>query len=218
MPAQPGFWLQPVHTYVESLRPAAVPAHPLMPVLVLYAHPNAPPSRVNAALARAARSVPGVVVHDLYEAYPHFFVDAAHEQRLVEAHDAIVFQHPMFWYGVPALLKQWLDATLTSGWAYGDGATATVGKAWVHAVTTAGSERSYSGRVDPAEDPTGRANYFSLDDYMKPFLQSARLCGMRWNAPFAVHSAETLDDAALDAACARYRAFLRALAGDGPGR
>jgi glutathione-regulated potassium-efflux system ancillary protein KefG len=184
-----------------------------MPVLVVHAHPDQPASRVNAALLEAARTVPGVTVHPLYDAYPHFFVDAAHEQRLVESHDAVVFQHPLYWYSVPPLLKQWFDTVLQHGWAYGREAKATLGKTWTHALTMAGTARSYSGTVDPAEDPTGRANHFGLDDYVKPWLQSARLCGMRWRAPFIVHSAEKLDARGLDDACDRYRTFLAGLAG-----
>lgn len=183
-----------------------------MPLLLVHAHPNTPPSRVNAALLAAARTVPGVTPHELYDVYPHFFVDARREQALVEAHDAVVFQHPLYWYSVPPLLKQWFDVVLEEGWAYGHGATATVGKAWAHALTTAGSAASYARTLDPAEEPTGRANVYALDDYVKPWHQSARLCGMRWQAPFVVHSAEAFDDAALDAACSRYRDWLAALA------
>lgn len=39
-------------------------------------------------------------------------------------YDAVVFQHPMYWYSVPPLLKQWFDTTLAEGWAYGSGASA----------------------------------------------------------------------------------------------
>ena len=62
--------------------------------------------------------------------------------------------------------------------------------------------------MDPADDPTGRANHFGLQDYVKPWLQSARLCGMRWHAPFTVHAAERIDDAGLARACDRYAAYL----------
>jgi len=186
-----------------------------MSVLLLHAHPNAPPSRVNSALLAAARGVDGVTVHDLYEAYPHFFIDVKREQQWVEAHATLVFQHPMYWYSVPPLLKQWFDAVLEEGWAYGRGSSATVGKGWAHAITTAGSAQSYGGEVDPADDPTGRLNYFPLTDYVKPWLQSARLCGMRWHAPFTVHGTGGLDAPALQAACERYRAWLGALVADG---
>jgi glutathione-regulated potassium-efflux system ancillary protein KefG len=185
-----------------------------MSVLLLLAHPGTPPSRVNAALADAARTVPGVTVHDLYDAYPHFFVDARREQAGVEAHAAVVFQHPLYWYAAPPLLKQWWDTVLEEGWAYGRGATATVGKTWAHAISTAGSERSYATAVDPSDDPDGRANVFPLADYLKPWRQSARLCGMRWRAPFVVHDAERIDATALDAVGARYRDWLAALAAE----
>lgn len=183
-----------------------------MSILLLYAHPDAPPSRVNAALLAAARTVPGVTVHTLYDTYPHFFVNPAREQALVEAHRAVVFQHPIYWYSVPPLLKQWFDTVLEEGWAYGHGATATLGKTWAHALTTAGSAESYAASRDPDDDPDGRANVYGLEDYVKPWRQSARLCGMRWQPPFTVHSAEAIDDAGLDAACGRYRDWLAALA------
>lgn len=188
-----------------------------MSVLVLLAHPNVPPSRCNAALARAAATVEGVDVHDLYDAYPHFLIDAAREQATVAAHRTLVFQHPLYWYSVPPLLKQWYDTVLTRGWAYGHGADALAGKAWAHAITSAGSASTYAGDAAPEDDPSGRASRFPLSDYLKPFLQSARLCGMRWADPFTVHSAERLADAELDAACARYADWLRALAADPPG-
>ncbi len=181
-----------------------------MSVLLVLAHPGTPPSRVNAALAAAARGVPGVTPHDLYDAYPHFFVDARREQARVDAHAAVVFQHPMYWYAAPPLLKQWWDTVLEEGWAYGHGATATAGKTWAHAISTAGSARAYGGGLDPSDDPSGRANPYPLDDYLKPWRQSARLCGMRWAAPFVVHDAERIDDAALDDHCARYRDWLAA--------
>ena len=39
---------------------------------------------------------------------------------------------------------------------------------------------------------------------------------MTWHPPFVVYDAERLDDARLDEACARYGAFLAALAGARP--
>ena len=74
-------------------------------ILILFAHPALQKSRVNALLAAAARPVPGVTFHDLYEAYPDFDIDVAREQKLLLDHDVIVFQHPFYWYSCPALLK-----------------------------------------------------------------------------------------------------------------
>lgn len=45
--------------------------------------------------------------------------DVLEEQRKVAAADLLVFQFPLWWYGVPAILKGWFDRVLTNGFAYG---------------------------------------------------------------------------------------------------
>jgi len=91
-------------------------------VLVLFAHPALEKSRVNRRLAAAVADLPGVTLHDLYEAYPDFDVDVKREQDLLVAHDVLVVQHPFYWYSTPALVKQWEDLVLEHGWAYGTAA------------------------------------------------------------------------------------------------
>lgn len=55
--------------------------------------------------------------------------DVRREQERVERADALVFVHPVYWWGMPALMKGWFDRVLTFGWAFGtDGATALAGR------------------------------------------------------------------------------------------
>ena len=75
-------------------------------VLVLFAHPALEKSRVNRHLLRAIEGLPDVTVHDLYEEYPDFQIDAEREQELLRTHDVIVLQHPFYWYSAPALVKE----------------------------------------------------------------------------------------------------------------
>ncbi|MFT5474115.1 MAG: glutathione-regulated potassium-efflux system ancillary protein KefG [Candidatus Promineifilaceae bacterium] len=63
-------------------------------ILILFAHPMPHKSRVNRRLIKAARRLDGVTVHDLYECYPEFDMDVAHEQALLQAHDIIILHHP----------------------------------------------------------------------------------------------------------------------------
>lgn len=172
-------------------------------VLVLFAHPALEKSRVNRPLAAAARAVDGVSFHDLYEAYPDFDVDVAAEQRLLLAHDLVVFQHPLFWYQPPALVKQWLDLVLEHGWAYGSGGSALRGKRWLHALTTGGREQAYAHEG---------FNRFTIGELLAPLEQTARLCGMEFLPPFVVHGTHRLDAAGIAAAAAAYRELLVALA------
>ncbi|MFL9709405.1 NAD(P)H-dependent oxidoreductase [Methylobacillus sp. Pita1] len=172
-------------------------------VLLIVAHPMLEGSRVNRALLDAAQGCEGVQVHDLYARYPEQMIDVPHEQALVDAHDILVFQHPMHWYSCPALLKNWFDSVLSYGWAYGDNATKLTGKAWVQAVSTGGSESVYQRRG---------YNCFSVAELLRPFEQTARLCNMRYLQPFLTQAADTLSDEALREQAASYAAWLDQLA------
>lgn len=174
-------------------------------VLVVFAHPAFEKSRVNRQLVAAVRGLPGVTVHDLYEAYPDFDVDVRHEQRLLLEHDVLVLQHPFYWYSTPALIKQWEDLVLEHGWAYGTRGTALRGKRWVSAITTGGGEQAYG--------PDG-LNRFTVRQLIAPLEQTARLCGMVFLPPFVVHGTHRLDAAALADAAADYCAVVEALRDD----
>lgn len=88
-------------------------------VLIIFAHPQFEKSLVNRALVQAVHNISGVKVHDLYEKYPNFHIDVAHEQKAMQEVNTIILQHPFQWYSCPALMKEWLDVVLTRGWAYG---------------------------------------------------------------------------------------------------
>jgi glutathione-regulated potassium-efflux system ancillary protein KefG len=147
-------------------------------VLILFAHPALEKSRVNRHLVRAVRDLPGVTVHDLYEAYPEHDIDVAREQELLVEHDVVVFQHPFFWYSTPAILKEWQDLVLQHGWAYGSGGTALHGKWLLSAITTGGRETAYCREG---------YNHFTIRELLAPIEQTARLCGMEYVPPFVVH-------------------------------
>ncbi|MCB9530302.1 MAG: NAD(P)H-dependent oxidoreductase [Myxococcales bacterium] len=171
-------------------------------VLVVFAHPSLERSRVCARLLEAASAAPGVTIHDLYERYPHFGVDPEPEQALLDAHDILVFLHPVHWYSAPALLKQWIDVTLEHGWAYGAEGTHLRGKLWIHAVSAGAPASAYG--------PNG-LNRIPLRALFAPFEATARLCGARYLAPFAIFGANSLNAAGIDAAAADIDALLRVL-------
>jgi len=47
--------------------------------------------------------------------------DVQEEQRKVTAADVVIFQFPVWWRGMPAILKGWVDRVLTLDFAYGGG-------------------------------------------------------------------------------------------------
>ncbi|XP_031192981.1 NAD(P)H dehydrogenase [quinone] 1 isoform X2 [Mastomys coucha] len=44
--------------------------------------------------------------------------DIVAEQKKLEAADLVIFQFPLYWFGVPAILKGWFERVLVAGFAY----------------------------------------------------------------------------------------------------
>lgn len=58
-----------------------------------------------------------VYAHD----HASFARDVAEQQRRLLWSDLVIFQFPLWWFGVPAILKGWFDRVLAMGFAYGGG-------------------------------------------------------------------------------------------------
>lgn len=154
-------------------------------VLILFAHPALEKSRVNRRLIQAVKGLDAVTIHDLYEAYPNFHINVPSEQKLLLAHDIIVFHHPFYWYSSPALLKEWQDLVLEHGFAYGHTGIALRGKKVLSAITTGGGEQAYQRQGH---------NYYTIRELLVPFEQTARLCGMEYLPPFVVQGTHQLKE------------------------
>jgi glutathione-regulated potassium-efflux system ancillary protein KefF len=164
-------------------------------ILIVYAHPAPHRSRINRRLAEAASTVPNVYVHDLYDCYPDFFIDVSREQALLATAELVVFQHPIQWYGMPSLLKEWVDVVLEQGWAYGPNGNALRGKDYWLVATTGGTSESYR---------EGAYHGHAFSAFLPPFRQTAALCGMRWQTPYILHGAHQVDEALVETHVAGY--------------
>ena len=172
-------------------------------ILILFAHPGYHRSHANKTLLQALRKVEGIHVHDLYQRYPNMFIDVAHEQQLLLEHDIIIFQHPLYWYSSPAIIKEWMDQVLEYGFAFGPEGHALKDKQLLSAITTGGSQESYTSQGH---------NRRAVIEYLLPFRQTAWLCGMRYLPPFVLYSYHTIQDARLLRDTAQeYRRLLIAL-------
>lgn len=156
-------------------------------------------SRANEALARAATLGGVAEVRDLYALYPDYLIDVDAEQKRLAAARLVVWQHPFQWYGMPALMKLWVDSVLTFGWAYGPGGQALLGKDLWLVATTGGALESYR--------PDGYNRYF-IDAFLPPYEQTAVLCGMRFLPPLVLHGAHRLSVGELDSEAKQYAAQL----------
>ena len=149
-------------------------------ILIIYAHPSPRRSVFNKALKKAITGIEGVTVHDLYACYPDSLIGIQTEQDLCSQHDTIIFQHPLFWYSFPALMKEWLDSVLEHNWAYGPLGTALKDKYFLHAISAGGDRESYS---------KSGSNGFTIQEFLQPSIATAKLCSLLWLPPFVVFDA-----------------------------
>jgi putative NADPH-quinone reductase len=176
---------------------------PARRILVLFAHPSLARSEANAPMLAAARRLNGVTCVDLYAEYPAFEIDIDREQERLLAHDVVCFQHPLYWYSTPAILKEWQDLVLEHGFAYGAGGTALNGKLFFCASTAGGPEAAYCAQG---------YNHFSIRELLQPLEQTAYLCGMTYLPPFALFGARTaVQEGRIDAHVADWVRLLTAL-------
>jgi glutathione-regulated potassium-efflux system ancillary protein KefG len=171
-------------------------------VLVIVAHPDIAASRANKAAVAALEALPNVTVHHLYHEYPDFKIDAAREQALLLAHDAVVLQFPFFWYSSPALLKEWLDVAWSWGFAFGPNGIALQDKICKISVTMGSPETAYS--------PEG-ANTYTMEELLRPLELTARLCKMKYLAPHTIGWAKRISEEELAASVAALAAEVAAM-------
>lgn len=119
-----------------------------------------------------------------------FASDIAREQARFAAADLVIAIFPLWWTGVPAILKGWFDRVLAYGFAYVDGARFTTGlfpgKAGMICVTTGGTPERFSetgvyGPIEAVLSPVQK----SIFSYM----------GMATQPPFVAYAAPRVDDA-----------------------
>ena len=143
-------------------------------ILVISGHPEPTHSVANATiLDEVETALPDVEIRRLDRLYPDGKFNIAAEQKSLLRADVIVWQFPFSWYGLPGLMKKWLDEVFVHGFAHGS--TAKLGgKKLILSFTTGAPEELYT--VDSFFGHT-------IEEYLIPFETTARLCNLELLAP-----------------------------------
>jgi glutathione-regulated potassium-efflux system ancillary protein KefG len=161
-----------------------------MKILILFAHPAFHKSKVNSILVDGLLKVEGITFNDLYQEYPELDINVEREQELLNNHDVVMLQFPLFWYSTPAILKEWQDLVLEHGWAYGSAGNALKDKLFFCSLTAGGPRRAYQA---------GNFHNHTINQLLSPLRQTAVLCKMRPLPPFVVHGTHAIEtDGILD--------------------
>ncbi|AYA41895.1 glutathione-regulated potassium-efflux system ancillary protein KefG [Xenorhabdus nematophila] len=175
--------------------------HELPPkVLLLYIHPEPLNSVANKVLLQPVQELEHVTIHDLYGCYPDFFIDVPFEQQLLREHKVIVFQHPLYTYSCPALLKEWMDRVLSRDFVNGS-EQALKEKYWRSVITTGEPEGAYR---------RGGYNRYPMEEILRPFELTALMCQMHWLSPMIIYWARRQKSEVLESHAKAYRDWLKA--------
>jgi glutathione-regulated potassium-efflux system ancillary protein KefG len=174
-------------------------------ILLLFAHPALEKSRVHAAMLEHVQQIEDITINDLYQQYPFFDINTDREQQLLLSHDIFIFQHPFYWYSVPAIIKQWQDLVLEHGWAYGKKGHMLQGKKIFHALTTGGRAESYRKEG---------YNAYSIQDFLRPVERTAKLCRMEYWPPYVIHGTHRMNENDIDLQATQYASLLSGLRDD----
>ncbi|RZF51708.1 flavodoxin family protein [Acinetobacter halotolerans] len=151
--------------------------------LVIVAHPDIKNSVINKRWIEELQQYPDkFTVHELYTSYPDGRIDVTKEQALVDAHQDLVFQFPIYWFNCPPLLKQWLDDVLTYGWAYGSTGNHLKNKKITLAVSAGIKEKDYS---------TNGRYQFSLKELCSPFELTAHYVKADYQPMYTFYGMDT---------------------------
>ncbi|MFL9834610.1 NAD(P)H-dependent oxidoreductase [Chryseobacterium terrae] len=112
--------------------------------LVVFAHPYLEHSNSNVEIINFYVRHQHFTLRDLYEEYPDFHIAAFRERKRLHEYDRFIFQFPIIWFGIPPLLKLWIDEVFDRNWITEDGKNPLENKEVFIVVTTGGKERSFS--------------------------------------------------------------------------
>ncbi|PLK70269.1 NADPH oxidoreductase [Rhizobium sp. TH135] len=150
-----------------------------MKILVLTAHPDLSKSQINRVWFNSIAKQQSITIRNLTEiGGPEMRFDKDAEQAILLNHDRIALQFPFYWYSSPPVMKSWMDQVLSYGFAYGPDGDKLKGKELLLLVSTGGPADSYHA---------GGYNNFSMDEFLKPFQQTAILAQMSYLRPFVFH-------------------------------
>lgn len=149
-------------------------------ILWLFAHPRPDRSEVNVELAEVVRTHDQVTFVDLYSKYPNFDINVDLEQKRLVEHDVIVFQHPLYWYSTPSILKEWQDLVLEHGFAYGSKGRALKGKLFFSVISAGANRTTYSREG---------GNEYEVRELYVPIERTWKLCGVEYLPPYVVYAA-----------------------------
>ena len=189
-----------------------------MNILIIYAHPN--PDSFNAAMRETAvgalsRAGHSILTSDLYTMHFNPVLSAKElsgdlsaikaEMDKVRRADMLLFQFPDWWYGMPAIMKGWIDRVFAAGFAYDEGLEFELG-------LLKGKKAMISMTVGYRESYYRQAPQRDLMRVLEPIHYGYfAYCGLEVLPPYIVYAPSQMSDLERKETLEHYRQYLSEL-------
>lgn len=150
-------------------------------ISIISGHPDLENSVANKAILSALQKDNNVSITNVIKNYPNYEIDAELEINKLLQSDVIVLQFPFHWYGVPAILKKWIDS-ITTPLVYGTNKGGLKGKKFLISTTTGGPQESYQA---------SGYNKYTMKELLLPLLKLGDSLGMDVLDPLVLHEASS---------------------------
>jgi putative NADPH-quinone reductase len=148
-------------------------------VLIILAHPNFNKSFANKTIIEELQnSNLDIEIRKIHDLYPDYKIDAKAEQEALLRNQTIVFQYPIYWYNMPAILKHWFDVVFGYQFAYGSKGNKLKNKNFVPSFTVGAPEKEYH---------TLGEHHFRVYEFCKNLEQTAYYAQMNYIDPIYFH-------------------------------
>lgn len=147
--------------------------------LIILGHPHFDKSLANKTIIdELQNSNLDIEIRQLQVLYPDYNIDAKAEQEALLRHQTIVFQYPIYWYNMPAILKHWFDVVFEYQFAYGSKGDKLKNKNFIPSFTVGAPENEYK---------TLGEHHFHVFEFCKSLEQTAYYSQMNYVEPFYFH-------------------------------
>ena len=168
--------------------------------LVLFAHPYFEHSTTNVRLLESYKGLGNVTFRDLYEDYPDFHIQPFRERKRIVEYDRIIFHFPLIWFGLPPLLKLWIDEVFDMRWISEGQRNILSGKDALIITSVGGSEGNYS--IDGKYKTTAESLLIGLQ-------VSLDINHIELKKTHIIYNADNLDEKQLDVSCQEFAEILK---------
>jgi putative NADPH-quinone reductase len=144
-----------------------------MKTLFVIGHPQFNNSTASKTITAKIEKINNVICRNLIELYPTYKINVQKEQTILLNTDLIIFQFPIYWASMPAILKLWIDEVFTNGFAFGSDYKLK-GKKILVSATLSGKDNLESNRN-------------VLNKILFPFKGLAKFCKMDYLEPLILY-------------------------------